>query len=177
MKSKGILLIWINMVLVLNMNEVKSAIAGLAAFILIPDDAIYVMYAVLLANVGIFALMDRLLMAAFQRRSGPYNIGWFGLLQPIIDGIKLIKKEWIIVQQYNSIIWLSSPVFLFVFVLVVWSVIIYNYKVKLCDFIFSIVFQLVINTVDVLFLCLLGFAGNSKYSLIGCIRSAAQVLS
>ena len=131
----------------------------------------------LLANVGMFALMDRLLMAAFQRRSGPYNIGWFGLLQPIIDGIKLIKKEWIIVQQYNSIIWLSSPVFLFVFVLVVWSVIIYNYKVKLCDFIFSIVFQLVINTVDVLFLCLLGWAGNSKYSLIGCIRSAAQVLS
>jgi NADH:ubiquinone oxidoreductase subunit H len=51
------------------------------------------LYAVLLANVGIFALMDRLLMAAFQRRSGPYNIGWFGLLQPIIDGIKLIKKE------------------------------------------------------------------------------------
>jgi NADH:ubiquinone oxidoreductase subunit H len=66
---------------------------------------------------------------------------------------------------------------LFVFVLVVWSVIIYNYKVKLCDFIFSIVFQLVINTVDVLFLCLLGLAGNSKYSLIGFIRSAAQVLS
>ena len=138
---------------------------------------LYNLFTILLANVGIFALMDRLLMAAFQRRSGPYNIGWFGLLQPIIDGIKLIKKEWIIVQQYNSIIWLSSPVFLFVFVLVVWSVIIYNYKVKLCDFIFSIVFQLVINTVDVLFLCLLGFAGNSKYSLIGCIRSAAQVLS
>ena len=131
----------------------------------------------LLGTVGLFALMDRLVMGAFQRRSGPYSIGWFGLLQPIIDGIKLIKKEWIIVQQYNSIIWLSSPVFLFVFVLVVWSVIIYNYKVKLCDFIFSIVFQLVINTVDVLFLCLLGFAGNSKYSLIGCIRSAAQVLS
>ena len=57
------------------------------------------MYAVLLANVGIFALMDRLLMAAFQRRSGPYNIGWFGLLQPIVDGIKLIKKESIIVQK------------------------------------------------------------------------------
>ena len=46
-----------------------------------------------------FALMDRLLMAAFQRRSGPYNIGWFGLLQPIIDGIKLIKKESIVVQK------------------------------------------------------------------------------
>jgi NADH-quinone oxidoreductase subunit H len=62
------------------------------------------LYAVLLANVGIFALMDRLLMAAFQRRSGPFNIGWFGLLQPIVDGIKLIKKELNYIQKYNAII-------------------------------------------------------------------------
>ena len=53
--------------------------------------------------IPLFALMDRLLMAALQRRSGPYNIGWFGLLQPIVDGIKLIKKELIIVQKYNGI--------------------------------------------------------------------------
>jgi NADH:ubiquinone oxidoreductase subunit H len=51
-----------------------------------------------------FALMDRLLMAAFQRRSGPFNIGWFGLLQPIVDGIKLIKKELNYIQKYNAII-------------------------------------------------------------------------
>ena len=53
----------------------------------------------LLGTVGLFALMDRLVMGAFQRRSGPYSIGWFGLLQPIVDGIKLIKKESIIVQK------------------------------------------------------------------------------
>ena len=53
----------------------------------------------ILGTVGLFALMDRLVMAAFQRRSGPYSIGWFGLLQPIVDGIKLIKKESIIVQK------------------------------------------------------------------------------
>ena len=53
----------------------------------------------LLGTVGLFALMDRLVMAGFQRRSGPYSIGWFGLLQPIVDGIKLIKKESIIVQK------------------------------------------------------------------------------
>ena len=53
----------------------------------------------LLGTVGLFAFMDRLVMGAFQRRSGPYSIGWFGLLQPIVDGIKLIKKESIIVQK------------------------------------------------------------------------------
>ena len=53
----------------------------------------------LLGTVGLFALMDRLVMGTFQRRSGPYSIGWFGLLQPIVDGIKLIKKESIVVQK------------------------------------------------------------------------------
>ena len=79
---------------------------------------------VLLGTVGWFALMDRLLMAALQRRSGPYNIGWFGLLQPIVDGIKLIKKELIIVQKYNGIMFIMSPILLFSFVLVLWSIIV-----------------------------------------------------
>jgi NADH-quinone oxidoreductase subunit H len=68
---------------------------------------------ILLGTVGLFALMDRLLMAALQRRSGPYNIGWFGLLQPILDGVKLIKKELIIVQKYNGIMFISGPILLF----------------------------------------------------------------
>ena len=116
-------------------------------------------------------------MGAFQRRSGPYSIGWFGLLQPIVDGIKLIKKELIIVQKLNTCMWIISPVLLFSFVLIVWSIIIYNYKVKLCDFMFSILFQLVLNTVNIFILGLVGWAGNSNYTLIGCLRSAAQVLS
>ena len=58
-------------------------------------------------------------MAAFQRRSGPYSIGWFGLLQPIVDGIKLIKKESIIIQNMNILIWLISPILLFSLVLLV----------------------------------------------------------
>ena len=78
----------------------------------------------LLGTVGWFALMDRLLMAVLQRRSGPYNIGWFGLLQPIVDGIKLMKKELVIVQKYNGIMFIMSPIILFSFVLVLWSIIV-----------------------------------------------------
>ena len=116
-------------------------------------------------------------MATYQRRSGPYNIGWFGLLQPIIDGIKLIKKELIMVQKYNFILWLMSPFILFIFVLILWSLINYNYKLKLSDFIFSLLFQIIINSINIFILTLIGWAGNSKYTFIGSIRSAAQVLS
>ena len=131
----------------------------------------------LLGIVGLFALMDRLIMAAYQRRSGPYIIGWFGLLQPIVDGIKLIKKESIIIQKYNYFIWLNSPILLFSLVLLVWSVIINNYKIKVCDFIFSMLFQLVVNTVNVLLIILFGWASESTYSFIGSLRNVAQVLS
>ena len=77
----------------------------------------------ILGTVGLFALMDRLVMGAFQRRSGPYSIGWFGLLQPIVDGMKLIKKELTYIQNINAIIWLISPILLFCFVLIIWSII------------------------------------------------------
>ena len=60
-----------------------------------PNSVWYYLYLELLGSL----LMDRLVMAGFQRRSGPYSIGWFGLLQPLVDGIKLIKKESIIVQK------------------------------------------------------------------------------
>ena len=127
--------------------------------------------------IPLFALMDRLLMAALQRRSGPYNIGWFGLLQPIVDGIKLIKKELIIVQKYNGIMFISGPILLFFLSLLLWSIIIYNYKIKLVDFMFSILFQLILNTVNIFIQLICGWAGNSKYSFIGSLRSGAQVLS
>ena len=69
----------------------------------------------LLGTVGLFALMDRLVMAGFQRRSGPYSIGWFGLLQPIVDGIKLMKKESIIGSKgsflYN---WRKPSIFILI---------------------------------------------------------------
>ena len=47
----------------------------------------------LVINIIYFVLLDRLMMAAVQRRTGPYNVGYFGLLQPMDDGLKLVKNE------------------------------------------------------------------------------------
>ncbi len=59
----------------------------------------------ILISVVYFILLDRLIMAAVQRRSGPYNVGWFGLLQPIDDGLKLMRKQLI---HHKSIGYYSS---------------------------------------------------------------------
>ena len=46
----------------------------------------------LVINIIYFVLLDRLMMAAVQRRTGPYNVGYFGLLQPMDDGLKLVNR-------------------------------------------------------------------------------------
>jgi NADH-quinone oxidoreductase subunit H len=58
------------------------------------------------------------MMAAVQRRTGPYNVGYFGLLQPMDDGLKLVKKEVIIPKRAASILFLVLPNLFFYFSLI-----------------------------------------------------------
>ena len=58
------------------------------------------------------------MMAAVQRRTGPYNVGYFGLLQPMDDGLKLVKKEVIIPKRATSILFLVLPNLFFYFSLI-----------------------------------------------------------
>ena len=62
----------------------------------------------LVINIIYFVLLDRLMMAAVQRRTGPYNVGYFGLLQPMDDGLKLVKNEVIIPKKSSCILFLVS---------------------------------------------------------------------
>ena len=77
---------------------------------------IFEMYEVILFTIGTlviniiyFVLLDRLMMAAVQRRTGPYNVGYFGLLQPMDDGLKLVKNEVIIPKKSSCILFLVVP--------------------------------------------------------------------
>ena len=63
----------------------------------------------LVINIIHFVLLDRLMMAAVQRRTGPYNVGYFGLLQSMDDGLKLVKNEVIIPKKSSCILLLVVP--------------------------------------------------------------------
>jgi len=69
-------------------------------------------------NIIYFVLLDRLMMAAVQRRTGPYNVGYFGLLQPMDDGLKLVKNEVIIPKRATSTLFLVLPNLFFYFSLI-----------------------------------------------------------
>jgi len=67
----------------------------------------------LLIAVAYFTLIERQILAAIQRRQGPAVVGFFGLLQPLADGLKLFLKETILPKSSNMIIFILSPVFTF----------------------------------------------------------------
>jgi len=67
----------------------------------------------LLIAVAYFTLIERQVLAAIQRRQGPNIIGFFGLLQPLTDGLKLFLKETILPKSSNIIIFILAPVFTF----------------------------------------------------------------
>jgi NADH:ubiquinone oxidoreductase subunit H len=67
----------------------------------------------LLLSIAYFTLVERKILGFMQRRRGPNVIGFFGLLQPIADGVKLILKETILPTHANKIIFLLAPILTF----------------------------------------------------------------
>lgn len=67
----------------------------------------------LLIAVAYFTLIERQVLAAIQRRQGPNIVGFFGLLQPLADGLKLFLKETVLPKSSNLIIFIFAPIFTF----------------------------------------------------------------
>jgi len=77
----------------------------------------------LLISVAYLTLIERQIIAAIQRRQGPNIVGFYGLLQPITDGVKLFLKETILPKSSNLVIFILAPVFTFGLALAGWAVI------------------------------------------------------
>ncbi len=69
-----------------------------------------------------FLLLDRLVLSTVQRRSGPYIVGWFGLIQSIDDGIKLYIKRLVLPMKSHALIFISTPIVLLSTGLWTWSI-------------------------------------------------------
>jgi len=130
--------------------------------------------------------LERKIMAHMQVRLGPMRVGPHGLLQPIADGIKLLFKEDIIPQNASKLLFILAPIMTLVPALITFAIIPFGDKVK----IFGYNVDLVITDINVGFLYIFavssigiygivmaGWASNNKYSLLGGIRSSAQMIS
>ena len=131
----------------------------------------------ILISIAYLTLIERQVLASIQRRVGPNIVGIFGLLQPLLDGLKLVLKEGIIPTNANSLIFILSPIIMFVLSLINWTFIPFGYNKVLIDLPLGILFLFAVSSLSVYGILLAGWSSNSKYAFLGSLRSAAQMIS
>jgi|TARA_B110000261_G_C13091963_1_gene360276 NADH-quinone oxidoreductase subunit H len=131
----------------------------------------------LLISVAYLTLAERKLMASMQRRKGPNVVGFIGLLQPLCDGLKLLLKEPVLPSSANTLIFLMAPVLTFLLSLLAWASIPYSPGVVLADLNLGLLYLFAVSSLGVYGIITAGWSSNSKYAFLGCLRSAAQMVS
>jgi len=129
----------------------------------------------LLISVIYFTMLERKVMRYMQLRKGPKKVFFLGLLTPICDSIKLFFKGFVVVLFSNEIVFLFAPLLSVFFLMVVW--VLYPFAFFSKDFYFGVVVFLCVRRLKVYRVLGSGWGSNSKYSLLGSIRGAAQVIS
>jgi len=154
---------------------------------------IALLFLVVLTLVAYLTLAERRVSAFIQDRIGPNRVGPFGLLQPLADGVKFIFKEDIIPRDANKYIYIAAPAFSLITALVALAVVPIGrgfettlfglvpdpifVKLQIADLNVGILYILAIGSLGVYGIVLGGWASNSKYSFLGGLRGAAQMVS
>lgn len=131
----------------------------------------------LMLSVAYLTYAERRVIGAMQMRIGPNRVGPFGLLQPIADALKLLLKEIILPAEASTFLFLIAPVISITAALIAWAVIPFDAGVVLADIDAGLMFVLAATSVGVYGVIIAGWASNSKYALLGCLRAAAQIIS
>jgi NADH-quinone oxidoreductase subunit H len=131
----------------------------------------------LLIVVAFFTLAERKTMASIQRRKGPNTVGFWGFLQPFADGLKLIVKEIIVPNKANKFLFVFGPFLTLFLSLISWLAIPFEIYTRIFDLNNSLLYILVVSSIGVYGILLSGWASNSKYALLGALRSVAQMVS
>src|SRR4051812_25958844 len=122
--------------------------------------------------------LERKISAFMQARLGPMRVGPWGLLQPIADGLKLLTKEDFIPEDADRWIFFVAPYIAVVAAFIVMAVIPFGPDwAVITDVNIGVLFVLAVSSVGVLALILAGWSSNSKYALMGALRSSAQMVS
>ena len=147
---------------------------------------IVIILSLMLFTVSYLVYFERRVSAWVQNRLGPNRVGWQGVLQPFADVFKLLLKEDIVPEKANKKLHALAPMIALFVAFSTYAVIpfgpdlqIFHYNIQLvvADVNVGILFVLALTSLGVYAITLAGWSSGSKYSLLGGIRSAAQMIS
>ncbi|MCP5369085.1 MAG: NADH-quinone oxidoreductase subunit NuoH [Rickettsiaceae bacterium] len=131
----------------------------------------------LLLTVAYLTYAERRVIGLIQMRRGPNIVGFFGLLQPIADALKLLFKESIIPSAASKGVFVIAPMITFILSMIGWAVIPFDYGLVLSNINVGVLYILAISSLGVYGIIMAGWASNSTYAFLGAIRSSAQMIS
>ena len=141
------------------------------------------LFKILIVTIGVILCVafstyfERKVIGSMQARVGPNRVGPKGLLQPFADVIKLLIKEVIVPSQSNKFLYVIAPLLSLTPALATWAVIPMNNQFVIADINAGLLYVLALTSVGVYGVILAGWATNSKYALLGAMRSAAQIVA
>ncbi len=128
-------------------------------------------------SVAYLTYAERRVIGAIQARNGPNRVGPAGLLQPFADVFKLLFKEVILPANANRFLFLLAPLLALMPALAAWAVIPFGDGLVLADINAGLLYVLAMTSLGVYGVIIAGWASNSKYAMLGAMRSAAQIVS
>ena len=155
-------------------------------FIFVTLVKLLIVFTVYMVGVALLTLAERKISAWIQDRHGPNRVGFHGLMQPIADGVKNFVKEETYPAAANLPLFILAPALAFIPALVTWAVIPFAapwqtrfglIDMALAPLPIGFLFILAVSSLGVYGIVLAGWSSNNKYSLLGGLRSSAQMIS
>ncbi|MCP4000251.1 MAG: NADH-quinone oxidoreductase subunit NuoH [Gammaproteobacteria bacterium] len=146
-------------------------------FLLIKTVQIVILMVVLIICVAFLTLAERKIIGYMQNRIGPNRVGPKGLLQPFADTVKLLIKEVVIPNNANRFLFVLAPMLSMAPAFAAWAVIPLFPGFAIADINAGLLYLLALTSLAVYGVILAGWASNSRYAMLGAMRSAAQIIA